>query len=146
MEITDTDIRRAAMDLLARREHSFRELEGKLKLRFPESDLTPALERLREEGLQSDERFLESFIRSRTAKGYGPVRIRSELFRKGLESQLIAECLLDDDDLWLEMVEEQRRRKFGDEQPLNTKDKSKQYRFLAQRGFTGSQISSCFKR
>ncbi|MGI9283705.1 MAG: regulatory protein RecX [Endozoicomonas sp.] len=146
MEVSDKDIRRAAMDLLARREHSFHELREKLVYRYSYADPVPVLEQLKEEGLQSDERFLESYIRSRSAKGYGPVRIRSELRRKGLNDELVSEFLPVDDDIWLEIAKSLRRRKFGDELPQGTKEKSKQYRFLAQRGFTGSQISICLRR
>ena len=45
-------IRRAAMDLLARREHSFKELTQKLSSRFPDEDIQSPLERLRDENLQ----------------------------------------------------------------------------------------------
>ena len=41
-------IRLAAMDLLARREHSFKELVQKLSARFQEEDIFPALEKLRD--------------------------------------------------------------------------------------------------
>jgi len=38
-EITPADIRLAAMNLLARREHSVRELRNKLKRRFPDDSM-----------------------------------------------------------------------------------------------------------
>ncbi|WP_422133654.1 regulatory protein RecX [Endozoicomonas sp. ALD040] len=146
MEVFDKDIRRAGMDLLARREHSFQELQQKLSRRYPDFDVVPALERLQDEGLQSDERFIESYVRSKTEKGYGPVRIRSDLRRKGLADQVISSFLFEDDDVWLEMARSSRCRKFGNNLPAGAGERSKQYRFLAQRGFTSLQISNCLKQ
>ncbi|WP_201772689.1 regulatory protein RecX [Endozoicomonas numazuensis] len=145
MEVSDKDIRRAAMDLLARREHSFYELQEKLTHRYSDANPLPVLEQLKEEGLQSDERFLESYIRSRSAKSYGPVRIRSELRRKGLSDEQISAFLIEDEESWLEMAKSLRCRKFGDELPKVAKDRSRQYRFLAQRGYTSSQILMCLR-
>ena len=78
MENIDTKnvlvLRRAAMDFLARREHSLYELKTKLIRKFP--DLSPklvlaVLSRLTIEGLQSDERYTESRIRYRLERGFG---------------------------------------------------------------------------
>ena len=144
---TDTlakSVRLAAMDLLARREHSFVELARKLAQRFPEDIVQKQLSRLREEKLQSDERFVESYVYSRQQRGYGPVRIRSELFQKGVPRDLISEYLIDDDDCWEAMAREQRIRKFGAATPSDFKLKAKQQRFLMQRGFTSGQINKSF--
>jgi len=61
-------VRRAAMDLLARREHGRVELTRKLRKRgAPEALIEAALQRLAEEGLLSEARYLESFVASPTA-------------------------------------------------------------------------------
>ena len=80
-----TAIRRSAMDLLARREHGRVELTRKLRQRgaCPEM-IDIALDRLTEEGLLSESRYLESYIRYRARSGYGPLRIREELNQRGL--------------------------------------------------------------
>ena len=58
------DHRHIAMDLLARREHSRRELISKLKVRgFEGEEVEAYLDRLAEKGLQSDHKFAESYIR-----------------------------------------------------------------------------------
>ena len=75
-------VRRAAMDLLARREHGRAELTRKLRQRGAPAELIEAaLERLADEGLLSESRYIESFIRGRASSGYGPLRIREELTR-----------------------------------------------------------------
>ena len=73
------------MGLLARREHSARELSHKLKSRdYDEVSIQAVIESLIDEGLQSDDRFAEQFTRSRVEKGYGPIRIRQELRERGI--------------------------------------------------------------
>lgn len=63
---TPVAVRRAAMDLLARREHGRAELSRKLRQRGASAELIdPALDRLAEEGLLDESRYLESFIASR---------------------------------------------------------------------------------
>ncbi|MGI2026484.1 regulatory protein RecX [Endozoicomonas acroporae] len=138
------DVRRAAMDLLARREHGFTELARKLSGRFPRELVFDALTRLREERLQSDDRFVESFVYSRQQRGYGPVRIKSELFQKGVDSELIGQYLLEQDDHWDELAKAVKERKFGASVPRDHKERARQTRFLAQRGFSMSQIYSAF--
>ncbi len=133
-------VRLAAMDLLARREHSFAELTRKLVLRFPEEIVFEQLTRLKEEKLQNDERFIESYVYSRQQKGYGPVRIRSELYQKGVDSELINLWLIDDDECWEQMASGLRVRKFGADRPIDFKQRARQQRFLMQRGFNSSQI------
>ena len=145
---TDTlakSVRLAAMNLLARREHSFRELARKLALRFPEEIVLEQLSRLREEKLQSDERFVESFVYSRQQKGYGPVRIRSELYQKGVSSELMEEYLIEGDECWEQIAAEIRCKKFGDAVPDDYKLRAKQQRYLMQRGFNAGQINTCLR-
>ena len=109
------------MDLLARREHGFTELNRKLSVRFPQELVIEALTRLREERLQSDDRFVESYVYSRQQRGYGPVRIKSELFQKGIDSELIGQYLLEQDDHWDELAKEVKERKFGASAPRDNK-------------------------
>lgn len=64
-------VRRAAMDLLARREHGRVELTRKLRKRgAPEDMIDTALQQLSEEGLLSEARYLESFVAYRARAGY----------------------------------------------------------------------------
>jgi hypothetical protein len=66
-------VRRTAMDLLARREHGRVELTRKLRQRGAEAEMIEtALDRLTEEGLLSEARYLESFVSYRARSGYGP--------------------------------------------------------------------------
>jgi regulatory protein len=139
--VNPAEIRRAAMNLLARREHSLAELRRKLGARFKDEALLEAeLQRLSEENLQSDSRYAESFARQRAGRGYGPVRVRQEMREKGLDDAAIADAFQRADLDWYELAEEVYRKKFGlatgdkgHQQAL--KDKARQARFMQYRGF-----------
>ncbi|MOA31038.1 Regulatory protein RecX [compost metagenome] len=134
-------VRRAAMDLLARREHSRAELARKLRQRGAAVELIDsALERLSEEGLLSDERFLESFIRSRAQAGYGPLRIRDELNQRGLPRAVVERALAESPIDWATNLRELWQRRFA-ALPADAREKAKQGRFLLYRGFAHDAVS-----
>ncbi|WP_281645220.1 recombination regulator RecX [Parendozoicomonas sp. Alg238-R29] len=134
------------MDLLSRREHSRKELSGKLRIRAESAeDLESVLNQLEENNLLSDERFVESFIRSRIGKGYGPVRIRQELQQKGAESEIIQVALEESETDWCKLAQESRRRKFGDGAPMDNRDRAKQMRYLQYRGFDMDAIRTALE-
>ena len=194
-EITALDIRRAAMDLLARREHSFQELHDKLFRKFttkyysfkpsgegglfdgmscsaegsdgisrdkndlavladdsPETEqqqrenlhqlLDQQIEILAAENLQSDERYVESFINGHKAKGQGPLRIRRELEQKSVADHLICEFLKERDELWFDVARETYKKKFGENPIADFQDKAKRLRFLQYRGFSYDLIEA----
>jgi regulatory protein len=137
-------VRRAAMNLLARREQSFFELKQKLTLKYPDLDveevIAPALEKLKAENLQSDERFVESYVRYRYSRGVGPLKIAMELGQKGLKGQLVKAEVYSADIDWPALCLEAMNKRFGPEPVQTLADKEKRYRFLAQRGFETDHI------
>lgn len=135
-------IRRAAMDLLARREHSFKELVQKLSARFQEEDIFPALEKLRDENLQSDQRYLDAYVRFRRNKGFGPLKIESELYGKGLDSGEVRECLYSEENDWEGLCRQALEKRFPVINTSNVKEKAKCERFLVQRGFSHEHIKT----
>ncbi len=142
-------LRSAALELLGRREHSRKELLGKLAVRFQlpadSAVLVSCLLALAEAGYQSDERFAEVFMRSRRARGYGPVFIEQELRQRGLSADLIAAAIDRSDDSWIELAAEQRRKKFGAGAVTALSEKAKVMRFLRYRGFLSPQIEQALR-
>ena len=87
-EINPADIRFSAMNFLARREHTRRELQQKLKRRYADEGLIAIeLERLAGENLQSDARFAESFVRERANRGHGLIKVQHEMRERVLISE-----------------------------------------------------------
>ncbi|WP_371230172.1 recombination regulator RecX [Pseudomonas sp. QE6] len=134
-------VRRVAMDLLARREHGRAELSRKLRQRGAAQELIdPALDRLAEEGLLNESRYLESYIASRARAGYGPVRIREELSQRGLPRGEIDSALSESGVDWSENLREVWRRKFA-RLPQDARERAQQGRFLSYRGYSMEAIS-----
>ena len=135
------------MDLLARREHSRLELYQKLKQRQFEPDvINSELNKLLDEGLQSDERFAEAFLRSRIDKGKGPNIILSELSQRGID-ELIASNVISNitDEEWNDLAYEAMNKKLRNEAELDYDKQLKLMKFLSNRGFTRSQIEKAKK-
>jgi len=133
-----------AIRLLARREHSRRELVERLAAKQHASDdITECLDALAEQGLQSDARFAESFLRSRLLRGQGPLKIRVELERRGIDREEIrhafdeAERTGEGD--WLALACHALSRRFtgAGESP---RERARRERFLSQRGFDFDQV------
>ena len=135
-------VRGTGLGLLARREHSQVELRRKMALRgLPEAMVEEVLQALADEGLQSDARFAEAFVYSRIQRGQGPIRIRQELRARGVEDELVADALSDEDhDSWRERAEQVRRQRFSEAMPTDWAGKVKQAKFLQQRGFAMQHI------
>ena len=138
-------LRKTAMDYLARREHSGQELSRKLTGRgFDEQLVEAAVAELVADGLQSDARFAEAFVNSRFQRGSGPQKIRMELRERGIAAELVSRSIEAFAEQWWQRVREVREKKFGPQQPGDFKERSRQMRFLQQRGFTSEQISAAF--
>ena len=107
---------------------------------FADPDIEAELDRLAGERLQDDRRFTEAYVRYRIGRGYGPVRIRTELRERGIDSAL-ADSVFETLDIdWIARVEAAWRKKF-DNPAANFREHAKQARFLQYRGFTADQIS-----
>lgn len=135
------DLRLGAMNILARREHSRKEVRDKLRQKFdPDTELLDAvLDQLVADDLLSDQRFSEAFVRWRVGKGQGPVRIRMELRERGIDGDAaLGECDVD----WFALAVEVAHKRFGTSPVTDPKERAKRMRFLRYRGFNGEQIRS----
>jgi regulatory protein len=136
VEINPADIRLAAMNLLARREHTVRELRNKLQRRFSDDEkINEQLSRLIEERLQSDMRFAASYARQRISRGYGPVRLREELRERGVSEDDVTAALDEVEIDWCALAVEVIQKKFGALAPIDIQDKARRARFMQYRGF-----------
>ena len=135
-----------ALRLLARREHSVRELRYKLTARGFDDDVIDAVvEHLCDRRLLSDTRFADGYVSSRRQRGFGPLRIEAELRQRGVAPSLVAELLDPTAADWTDSAIHQRNKRFGSQPPAGAREKAKQMRFLEQRGFTAEQIHATFR-
>ena len=138
-------LQRAAIDYLARREHSSLELQRKLHRKFPDAapELVKAvIERLGQNHLQSDERFTEFWVRYRQGRGFGYLKILSELKERGIDAGTANRYLFIDDDSWLAMVESLVSKRLVTDKKIEFGSRlhRKLVRFLQSRGFGAEEI------
>ena len=131
-----------AVDLLARREHFAAELRRKLRLRYYEhAEIEEALTHLQERGYQCESRSTESYVRMRIEKGFGPLKIASELNTRGASSELVFQYLPSDADYWTDVLRGVCQKRFAVSEGELT---PKQLRFLLARGFGWDHIRAVF--
>ena len=133
--------------LLSMREHSVKEMVDKLSRKCDRIDLVDTvIEDLIERSYLSDDRFTETYVRSRRAKGFGPIKIRSELNNKGINTVMVDEYLESSSAVWFEVAENQYNKKYGERLISDYNAWTKRARFLQSRGFTMEHIHSVIKQ
>jgi len=131
-----------ALGWLAQREHSRSELRRKLLRALGPDEPDAAaqvdglLDALQAKGLLSEQRFVESRVRLRSA-GMGTQRIQRELAQHGLK--LPPQALQQLRDSELQRAAQLCRRRFG-APPADAHERARRMRFLAGRGFSGEVI------
>ena len=135
-------VRDAAVRLLARREHSRLELARKLAGRgHPDDLIEETVGDLARAGLQSDDRFVQAFVRSALERGHGPLKIRAGLTRRGIDSDTASADFDLDAGEWSERAASALRKRFGSVPVENRSDWAKRARFLAGRGFPSDVVA-----
>lgn len=135
-----------ALRLLARREHSAHELHSKLLARGCEPDAVSAtLVELARRGWQSDDRYALAVVNSGARKGHGPLRIRQQLQRAGVDASLSAEQLATDEVDWQQEAHQAAEKYLRGKDSSDLKTKAKLQAFLMRRGFSIDQIRSVMK-
>lgn len=143
----EASIRALSIKLLSRREHSAKELRQKLRMReFELQGIEAVIEHLQQQGLQSDARFAQEFVRSRYQRGYGPIKIEAELHERGVTDALVANGLQAQTLDWVASAAQLREKRFGAGLPQDTKLILRQKRYLQNRGFNYEQINQVFSR
>ena len=145
--VTRGELRLAAMDRLARREHGSHELLVKLRKRFrrracTDEQVQEVLRALTDEGLLSDERFALSTVRQLVSRGYGPRRITETFRQQGIEGYLssaLATAFEAPIDWYAEAASVYEKKYHGDaivgDWDARQRERAKRMRFLQYRGF-----------
>lgn len=102
------------------------------------------MEVLIQDGLQSDERYAESYVHMRRKRGYGPLKIKQELQQRGVSSDLVDIFVEFNDKIWLDTACQAYEKKFSGKQLDTANERAKRMRFLQSRGFTGDIIQKTF--
>ena len=128
--------RAQAIRLLARRDHSRKELRAKLAARgHARAVIEDVVDALNASGLQSDRRFAEAYVHSALNRGQGERKIRAGLAQRGIESSLAAEFLTLDEEHWQRLATTALAKRFGEGPAQGVAEQHQRFRFLAGRGF-----------
>lgn len=147
-----------AIAILSRREHSEKELRLKLQRYTHDFDeIESVISRLQRENWQSDERFVESFVQSREQR-WGNQKILQALSQHDLDHEKLTDLKEDLKDSEYQRAREVWIKRFGakygthsydvdsvtDDEQLSfeeqAKEKARQMRFLASRGFSADVV------
>ena len=136
-------IRLKIMDFLSRREHSSKEIYQKMSRKVESKEmLLESIKELERDGLLSDERFAESYFQSRKRRGFGPLRIKSELIQRGVKENLFYSLEKEID--WSSNALDALKKKLNGKVPQETKEILKLKNFLYYRGFEFQDIDKAF--
>jgi len=144
-DLSQAEVRDIAVRYLARREYGVEELKRKLVMRGASTDVAEQVViDCATQGLVSDERFTEMYVRMRTRRLFGPVKIRGELRQRGIPDALIVLALQVDEETWIETAEQWAGRRIQGE--VDFAQKAKIHRKLMNRGFSHEQASIALAR
>ena len=140
-------VRRAynkAVELLSRRDHSEKELIEKLRQKGHGEFAADAIDKLSEYGYIDDRRFAFTFAEELIRlKSYGKKRIEQELYRKGVDrdiiSEVVSECEFPAEKL-SELIERKYYRYLNDEKGVN-----KTVNALLRLGYTYTETRDAIK-
>jgi len=146
---TPVEIRVFAQGLLARREYAVLELQARLLKKWPgaaqiEQQVAELIAALQAEGALSDERFAESFIRSRRQRCHGPAKIQAELRQRQVPEGVITSKLQQMEDDWVRLAVAWLSRQTR--LPMDFAARAKYYRRLTNRGFSHQQAMDALAR
>ncbi|HEX7156508.1 MAG TPA: regulatory protein RecX [Burkholderiaceae bacterium] len=134
---------RRAIALLARRDYRRTEIQRKLRRGLLPTEnpqrIGEVLERLEALGLMSDAKLAVEFVRARAAR-FGPTRLRHDLELRGIDKDVIAQALREAGGAELEAARALWRNRFGTVAE-DRRERARQARFLAARGFSLAVIS-----
>lgn len=140
MSFAKLSLKGRALKLLAQREHSRLELQRKLVAHVQEGEDLPAiLDELEKRGFINEQRVVASVIHSKASR-FGTARLVQELRSKGLDDEAVREAGEQLRDTELQRATDLWRKRFGTP-PADLKEKAKQLRFMASRGFSSAVAS-----
>ena len=131
--------RAVAVKLLARRDYASADLRSRLRDRGVDPHSSDAvIATLQEQGILNDARYAQNYVVYHGGRGRGPLRIATELRRKGVSGTLIEAAISAGPD-WAALARRLREARFGGP-PSSWTEKARQARFLQYRGFSSDDI------
>ena len=144
--LTLAELKKIAIDLLSRRDHSRQELAQKLKQKGGlDDDIQQVLDWCSAENYQSESRYAVLLVRSKINKGYGPLYLSQAAREQGITKELLTQTIESLEVDWFALALAQYQKKYGGTPVEDFQDKQKRMGYLQRRGFNGAQIQYALK-
>lgn len=138
-------LKEKSIELLARKPMSRHEMEQKLRSwEAGEEELAAICDRMEELGFLNDAEYAGRLVRHYSAKGYGPRKLRDELYHRGVPREYWDEALQQVQD-HSEVIDAFLAKKLAGKEP-DRKELKKVSDALARRGFSWSEIDEGIRR
>ncbi len=138
-------LKEKTLELLSRKPQSRRELERKLReWEAGEAEAAALCDRMEELGYLNDAAYAVQVVRHYSAKGFGPKKLRDELYRRGVPRDLWDEALEQAEDP-AGAIDTFVARKLAGKEP-DRRELKRVSDALARRGYSWSDISEALKR
>lgn len=138
-------LKEKAIDLLSRKPQSRKELERKLiQWEASEEEASAICDRMEELGYLNDASYAALVVRHYSAKGFGPKKLRDELYRRGVPRDLWDEAMEQAEDP-ADAIDDFVAKKLAGKAP-DRKELKKVSDALARRGYSWSDISAALRR
>lgn len=129
-----SEIRNTCLVALTRREFSTKELKERLRSRFDTDDLIDTvINELTAEKLLCDERYTESFVLTRVNRGQGRIKIKADIYAKGISSELVNRVISELKIDWVLLAQQVLKKKGKSREITDKKQLGKTVRFLQYR-------------
>ncbi|HEX68435.1 MAG TPA: RecX family transcriptional regulator [bacterium] len=141
-----------ALKLLSSRKRSIKEIEEKLRKKFPsqKEKIAPLIEKFKKIGYLNDQDFAEAWIKDRLKfNPRGIKQIERELRNKGVEKEIIRKALEKHYPVSLEkeIMEKLARKKWEREKNVELiKRMERVYRYLLYRGFPAKEVKEIISK
>lgn len=138
-----------ALKLIAIKDRTEKEMKGKLSEKgFEENIIEDEIAFLKDYGYIEDKRYAKNFTMDAiNLKKWGKVRIRAELIRRGVDSEItdnvIANAFPED---CSDKVLEQLESRFKNSDLSNLKERTRIFNYFFRRGYTAEEIKGAMNR
>lgn len=138
------EIKKSALRFLSIRNHSYKELERKLiKKKFNREIVHKVLNELIELKYLNDYSFAEQFYTELKNKFFGPLKIKNEMIKRGIDREIVEEITRDyfnDDDLQKQNILELLNKTKFPKKISSKQELQKIYNHLINRGFSHQPV------
>ena len=135
--------------LCSRREYCKSDISAKITALSPDADAQALISRLCEERFLDESRYAAAFVRDKSRlQGWGDVKIRFALQRKGLDEETIDEALsqIDTEAQTERLTKLMKSRAQSLKDAAEDEKRAKLIRFAVSRGFSYAQASTICKK